>query len=85
MPIFCIRDYEGFLRLMIEMYNRLSRTSTFAYLGCNLVISFRLVDFTRVFGILGHAQGGRKINIKPKKLSREVKTQLIQLVCGDLT
>ena len=73
MPVFCIRDYEGFLLIMIETYDRFSRTSTFEYLGCNLVVSFKSADFTRVFGILGHAQGERKIESKPKKMSHEVK------------
>ena len=49
------------------------------------MISFRAVDFTRVFGILGHAQGGRKISSKPKKLDWEVKAQLVELVCGKLS
>ena len=45
------------------------------------MISFRAADFTRVFSIPGHVQGGRKIN-KPKKLSQEVKARLVQIVCG---
>ena len=77
MPVFCIRDYEGFLRIMIETYDRFSRSSTFKYLGCKLIVSFRRADFTWVFSILGHAQGGRKIESKPKKLSHEVKLKLI--------
>lgn len=85
MPVFCIRDYKGFLDTMIETYDRFYRNSLFTYLGHDLVISFRLANFTRVFGIPGHAQGGRKIDNKPEKLSREVKAQLVQLVCGDLT
>ena len=85
MPVFCIREYEGFLRIMIETYDRFSQTSTFEYLGCNLIVSFKPADFTRVFGIPGHAQGGRKIESKPKKMTRETKIQLIQLVCEDLS
>ena len=46
MPVFCIRDYERFLRIMIETYDRFSRSSTFEYLGCKLTVSFRLADFT---------------------------------------
>ena len=57
----------------------------FEYLGCNLVVSFKPADFTRVFGIPSHAQGGRKIESKPKKMSQEVTMQLIQLVCRDLS
>jgi hypothetical protein len=38
MPVFCIREYEGFLRTMIEAYDRFSRTSTFSYLGRNVVV-----------------------------------------------
>ena len=85
MPVFCIRDYEGFLRIMIETYDRFSRSSTFKYLGCKLTVSFKPANFTRVFGVPGHAQGGRKIESKLKKLNREVKLKLIQLVCGDLS
>ncbi len=81
MPIFCIRDYEGYLRTMIETYGRASRRSTFQYLGRNLVVSFKAADFTRVFGIPG--QRGRKI--QPKKIPKDGKLFLIRLVCGDLT
>lgn len=51
MPVFCIREYEGFLETMIDAYNRFSKTSSFSYLEWDLVISFRAADFTRVFGI----------------------------------
>ena len=53
MPVFCIRDYEGCLRAMIETYGRASRRSTFQYLDRDLVVSFKAADFTRVFGIRG--------------------------------
>jgi hypothetical protein len=80
MPVFCIREYEGFLRTMIEAYDRFSRTSTFSYLGKNVVISFRAADFTRVFGIPG-TQGAK---IEYKKIPKEEKLLLIRLVCGDV-
>ena len=66
MLVFCIRDFEGVLRTMIEAYDRHSHKSLVPYLGYDLVISFWPTDFTRVFGILGSAQGGKKIDNKPK-------------------
>ena len=48
------------------------------------MISFRPTDFTRVFGIPGAAQGGKKIDNKPKKMDKERKLQLVELVCGEL-
>ena len=51
--VFCIRDYEGFLRTMIEAYDRVSRTSSFPYLEKDLVVSYKAGDFMRVFGISG--------------------------------
>ena len=53
MPVFCIREYEGCLRAMIETYDRTSQRSTFQYLGRDLVVSFKAANFTRVFGIPG--------------------------------
>ena len=70
MSIFCIPDYEGFLHTMIDTYDRFSRTNSFSYLGRDLVISYKAADFTRVFGIPEHAQGGKKIDGNPMKLRR---------------
>ena len=50
-----------------------------------MVISFRAPDFTRVFDIPGHAQGGKKIDRKLKKLNQEVNVFLIELVCVELS
>ena len=47
------------------------------------MVSFQLVYFTRVFGIPGKAQGRARINIKAHKMSKEMKLQLIRLVCKD--
>ena len=80
MPIFCIRDYKGFLRTMIETYGRSSWRSTFEYLDRDLVVSFKPTDFTRVFGILG-SQGKK---VQPKKISKEVELFFIRLVCEDM-
>ena len=80
MPVFCIRDYEDFLHTMIETYGKSSQWSTFECLDKDLVVSFKVVDFTRVFGIPGPQ--GKKV--QPKKIS-EVKLFFIRLVCGDMT
>ena len=80
MPFFCIQEYEGFLRAMIETYGRGSRKSTFQYLGKDLVVSFKAANFTRVFGI-PRLQGKK---VQSKKISKEVKMFLIRLVCGDM-
>lgn len=42
------------------------------------MISYKAADFTRVFGILG--SNGKKI--EPRKISKEGKAFLMNLVCG---
>lgn len=81
MPVFCIQDYEGALRTMIETYGKASRKNTFPYLGRDLIVSFKATDCTRVFGIPG-LQGKK---VQSKKITKEVKIFLIRLVCGDMT
>ena len=81
MPVFCIRDYEGFLHIMVDTYDGFSRTNLFLYLGRDLVISYKATNFTRVFGILG--PHGKKI--EPRKISKEAKLFLIKMVCGDVS
>jgi hypothetical protein len=49
MLVFCIGDYEGFLRTIIETYDRFSRTSTFSYLGRAVVVSYKAADFTSLW------------------------------------
>ena len=83
MPVFCIRDFEGVLRAMIEAYDRHSRKSSIPYLGYDVVISFRATNFTRVFDIPGSTQGGKKIDSKPQKMDKERKLKLVELVCRD--
>ena len=83
MPLFYIRDFEGVLRPMIEAYDRHSRKCSIPYLGYDIVVSFRPADFTRVFGIPRAVQGGAKIDGKPQKMSKEMKLQLIRIVCND--
>ena len=47
------------------------------------MISFRPTEFTSVFDIPGAAQGGKKIDNKPKKMDKERKLQLVELVCRE--
>ena len=84
MPVFCIRHFEGVLHTMLGAYDRHSRRSSFPYLGQDLVISFQPANFTKVFDIPGSAQGGKKIDKKPKKMGKETKLQLVELVCREL-
>lgn len=72
MSVFCIKDFEGVLLTMIEACDRHSHKSSVPYLGYDIVISFWPTDFTRVFFILGAAQGGKKIDNKPKKWTEEI-------------
>ena len=65
---------------MIDIDNGFSRTSSFSYLGRDLVISYKATYFTRVFGI--PRPNGKKI--EPRKISKEAKIFLIKLVCGDV-
>ena len=69
--------------IMIEAYDRHSRKSSVPYLGYNVVVSFRPADFTRIFGIPGTTQGGKKIGSKPRKMDKERKLKLVELVCKD--
>ena len=68
------------MRTMVETYDGFSRTSSFSYLGRDLVISYKATYFTRVFGILW--SHGKKI--EPRKISKEAKLFLIKMVCGDV-
>ena len=68
------------MHTIIETYDRVSRTSSFPYLGKNLVVSYKAGDFTRVFGIPG--PHGKKI--EPRKITKEVKMFLIRLVCEEM-
>ena len=83
MPVFCIQDFEDVLRIMIKAYDKHSRKSLVPYLGYDVVISFQPADFTRVFDILGTTQGGKKIYSKPRKMDKERKLKLVELVCKD--
>ena len=66
MLMFCIQDYKGFLHTMITTYDKVSRTSSFPYLGRDLVVSYKAGDFTRVFGI-PWPQGKK---IEPRKITK---------------
>ena len=68
------------MRTIIETYDRVSRTSSFLYLGRDFVVSYEAGDFTRVFGI-PRPQGKK---IEPRKITKEVKMFLIRLVCGKM-
>ena len=83
LPIFSIRLFKLVLRTMIKTYNRHSRTSAFMYKKHQMTVSFNSRDFTRVFGIPG--LGGKKVEIKNRKLSQEQKEHWIRLVGRDLT
>ncbi len=74
MPIFAIKDYEGFLHIMLETFDKHSRMTTVWYHKRNLTISFKAIEFTRVFGVLGRY--GKKIEIKAKKMKKGRKRVL---------
>ena len=61
-------------------HDRVSQTSSFPYLGRDLVVSCKARDFLRVFGI----SGPQDKKIEPRKITKEVKMFLIRLVCGDM-
>lgn len=83
MPLPSIREYEGPLRGMIDTFDRDSRRSTLKYCGTEIQISFSAQEISRVFGIPG--MHGKKIDLKPRKLSREEKEKYIKLVSRNLS
>lgn len=80
MPTFSIKDFEPILRTMVPGYNPQERASVIQFQGCTVRVSFKLEDFRMVFGILERGASAAK---PTKKLTKEKKKWLMDLVCKD--
>lgn len=83
MPLFPIKNFKPTLRIMVNIFDRHTRKSTFQYRKHLVTVSFTPADFTRVFGILG--RNGQKIEIKKHKMIAEWKEFWIKQISRNLT
>lgn len=80
MPIFSIKEFEPCLRTMIKTYDPELCTSSFKFQHTDIIVSFNMDDFKRVFGI---PDKGRKMDKNTTKMPHEWKTQLLKEMCWD--
>lgn len=80
MPTFNIKEFEPVLRTMVLGYNPQERALVIQFQGHTVQVSFKPKDFRQVFGILEKGAFAAK---PTKKITREKKKWLMDLVCKD--